>query len=187
MGCVTDGRSPDLSSARALISSESEGLSPRLTAMPGCSWHQTRRQLRQLQDHATSFVSNQTAFISPDFGRARARIKALQPPLLIYPTQRTAAEDRNSSSNATAGGNQFDVNKPTKGKEMPWIRVDLSSGRTPEQKQKTAAAITAVMVEHCNCAPESVSIVFNDVTDDNWAFGGTLTSEKKKAASSQPK
>jgi 4-oxalocrotonate tautomerase len=64
---------------------------------------------------------------------------------------------------------------------MPWIRIDLSAGRTEEQKKKTAKAVTAALVEHCGCTPESVSIVFNDVTADNWAFGGTLLSEKPPA------
>ncbi|MCX2698572.1 tautomerase family protein [Ochrobactrum chromiisoli] len=63
---------------------------------------------------------------------------------------------------------------------MPWIRVDLSTGRTEEQKQKTAEAITEALVEHCNCTPESVSIVFNDVDAENWAMGGTLLSRKNK-------
>lgn len=63
---------------------------------------------------------------------------------------------------------------------MPWIRVDLSAGRSEEQKQNTAQAITDALVEFCGCTPESVSIVFNDVTADNWAFGGTLLSQKNK-------
>ncbi|MGO7136413.1 4-oxalocrotonate tautomerase family protein [Rhizobium leguminosarum] len=63
---------------------------------------------------------------------------------------------------------------------MPWIRVDLSAGRTEEQKQKTAEAITNALVDFCNCTPESVSIVFNDVTADNWSFSGKLLSQTNK-------
>lgn len=59
---------------------------------------------------------------------------------------------------------------------MPWIRIDLSEGRTVEQKQKTAEAVTNALVEHCGCSPESVSIVFNDGSADNWAFAGKLLS-----------
>jgi len=66
---------------------------------------------------------------------------------------------------------------------MPWIRVDLSAGRSAEQKSKTAAAITQALVEFCNCTAESVSIVFNDVTGDNWAMGGKLLSEKQPSKS----
>lgn len=64
---------------------------------------------------------------------------------------------------------------------MPWIRIDLSEGRSVEQKQKTAKAVTDALVEHCGCTPESVSIVFNDVSSDNWAFGGALLSQRAKA------
>jgi 4-oxalocrotonate tautomerase len=61
---------------------------------------------------------------------------------------------------------------------MPWIRVDLSSGRTEDQKAKAAEAITKALVEHCNCKPETVSIVFNDVSNENWASGGVLLSKR---------
>ncbi|NTA83775.1 4-oxalocrotonate tautomerase [Agrobacterium tumefaciens] len=64
---------------------------------------------------------------------------------------------------------------------MPWITIDLSEGRTVEQKQNTAKAVTDAIVEHCGCAPETVSIVFNDVSAENWAFGGTLLSQREKA------
>lgn len=64
---------------------------------------------------------------------------------------------------------------------MPWIRVDLSDGRSPEQKKKAAEAITKAMVDFCNCKPETVSIVFNDVTGDNWAIGGRLLSDPQKS------
>lgn len=63
---------------------------------------------------------------------------------------------------------------------MPWIRVDLSEGRSVEQKQSAAKAITDALVEFCSCTPESVSIVFNDVSSDNWAFGGMLLSQNAK-------
>ena len=67
---------------------------------------------------------------------------------------------------------------------MPWVKVDLSTGRSEEQKQRTAEAITEALVEFCGCTPESVSIVFNDVTADNWAFGGKLISQAQKSLKS---
>ncbi|WP_323132714.1 tautomerase family protein [Agrobacterium tumefaciens] len=72
------------------------------------------------------------------------------------------------------------TNKERKHK-MPWVKVDLSAGRTVDQKQKTAAAITNALVEHCGCSPESVSIVFSDVSADNWAFSGRLLSQVNEA------
>jgi 4-oxalocrotonate tautomerase len=62
---------------------------------------------------------------------------------------------------------------------MPWVKIDLTEGRTPEQKQAAAQAITDAMVKHCGCPPESVSIVFNDVSNENWAFGGLLASNRQ--------
>ncbi len=62
---------------------------------------------------------------------------------------------------------------------MPWIRIDLTAGRTTEQKRKAAEAITEAMVEHCGCSPETVSIVFQDVKNADWAFGGRLLSDPK--------
>lgn len=61
---------------------------------------------------------------------------------------------------------------------MPWIRIDLSPGRSEEQKARTAKAVTQAMVDHCGCRPETVSIVFNEVPNENWANGGVLLSRK---------
>jgi 4-oxalocrotonate tautomerase len=65
---------------------------------------------------------------------------------------------------------------------MPWIRVDMSAGRTTEQKRRVAEAMTEAMSSICGCSPESVSIVFNDVDNLDWASGGKLLSERKPAA-----
>ena len=62
---------------------------------------------------------------------------------------------------------------------MPWVRIDLSSGRTETQKRQAAVAITEALVRFCGCPPESVSIVFQDVDNGNWASGGRLLSDPK--------
>lgn len=64
---------------------------------------------------------------------------------------------------------------------MPHICIALSSGRTIEQKRKAAAAITDAMVRELGCTRESVSLVFNDVDDHDWAAGGNLLSDVKAA------
>ena len=46
---------------------------------------------------------------------------------------------------------------------MPVIRIELSAGRTQEQKQKVADEVTQSMVVHCGCKPETVHVVFLDV------------------------
>ena len=53
-------------------------------------------------------------------------------------------------------------------------------GSERDKKARAAKAITEALVETCGCSPEAVSIVFNDVTTDNWAEAGTLFSDKAK-------
>lgn len=65
---------------------------------------------------------------------------------------------------------------------MPWVRIDLSSGRSEQQKRDTARAVTDAIVKFCGCKAETVSIVFNDVTAENWAFDGRLLSDRQDAS-----
>ena len=60
---------------------------------------------------------------------------------------------------------------------MPIVRVEMWPGRTHEQKQKLAKAITDAMVEIGKTTPEATIIVFEDVEKSNWAQGGVLASD----------
>ncbi len=62
---------------------------------------------------------------------------------------------------------------------MPIVRIELSAGRTAEQKRETARAVTSAMVEHCKCSPESVHVVFIDVLNSDWAVAGRFLSDPK--------
>lgn len=62
---------------------------------------------------------------------------------------------------------------------MPTIRVELFEGRTPEQKQAFAAAVTEAATRTIGASPESVDVIFYDVKKQDWATGGVLWSEKK--------
>ena len=57
---------------------------------------------------------------------------------------------------------------------MPYIKIEMNEGRTPEQKAALARAITDGMVEHAGAKRESVWIVFDDVARQNWAISGEL-------------
>jgi 4-oxalocrotonate tautomerase len=50
---------------------------------------------------------------------------------------------------------------------MPMIRVEMFPGRTNEQKQRFAAAVTDGFVEICGGTPQSVQIVFVEVAKDD--------------------
>jgi 4-oxalocrotonate tautomerase len=57
---------------------------------------------------------------------------------------------------------------------MPMIRVELFSGRSKEQKQRFAKAITEKFVEICGGTPQSVQVIFIAVAKDDWATAGVL-------------
>jgi len=61
---------------------------------------------------------------------------------------------------------------------VPIIQVNLLKGRTKEQKAKIAKAFTDSLVEHGNVPKEIIVVIFNEVTTDDWAAGGTLVSDK---------
>ena len=60
---------------------------------------------------------------------------------------------------------------------MPIVRVEMWPGRTHEQKQKLAKAITDAMVEIGKTTPEATLIVSEDVDKSNWAQSGILASD----------
>ncbi len=61
---------------------------------------------------------------------------------------------------------------------MPIIRVEMWPGRTQEQKQELAKAITDSMVRIAKTTPEATIVIFEDVKKEDWAQGGVLTSEE---------
>lgn len=63
---------------------------------------------------------------------------------------------------------------------MPFIRVELFEGRTPEQKKAFVKAVTQAAVETLGTKPEAVDVVLYDIKKSEWATGGELWSEKGK-------
>ena len=57
---------------------------------------------------------------------------------------------------------------------MPIVTIDLWSGRTREQKELLAEAITQSMVDILQVKPETVQIHYNNVEKNNWAISGKL-------------
>lgn len=57
---------------------------------------------------------------------------------------------------------------------MPYVKIEMNAGRTPEQKAALARAITDAFVEHAGAKRESVWVVIDDVAKSNWAIGGEL-------------
>ena len=55
---------------------------------------------------------------------------------------------------------------------MPTVFVYWYPGCDSEQKQKNAQSITDILVEDGNAKPESILIIFEEITPDNTARAG---------------
>lgn len=62
---------------------------------------------------------------------------------------------------------------------MPFIQMHMLEGRTQEQREKLAKAITDATVEILKVNKEDVWIEFNDMPKTHFATGGILRSSKK--------
>lgn len=57
---------------------------------------------------------------------------------------------------------------------MPVVTVDWLAGRSAQQKQALADALTKAFVEIAKVSPDQVWIVFRDVKRADWAMAGKL-------------
>jgi|TARA_B100000029_G_scaffold75682_1_gene67348 4-oxalocrotonate tautomerase len=55
---------------------------------------------------------------------------------------------------------------------MPYINVSLYPGRTEQQKQDFAKAVTKSAVEILKTKPEHVIVVFDENPKENWFLAG---------------
>ena len=55
---------------------------------------------------------------------------------------------------------------------MPYIQVSLYPGRSDQQKQDFAKAVTKSAVEILKTKPEHVIVVFNENPKENWFLAG---------------
>jgi 4-oxalocrotonate tautomerase len=62
---------------------------------------------------------------------------------------------------------------------MPFIQMHMLEGRTQEQREKLAKAITDATVEILKINKEDVWIEFSDMLKTHFATGGILRSSKK--------
>lgn len=60
---------------------------------------------------------------------------------------------------------------------MPTIRVELLEGRSDEQKQSFARAVSEAAVRELHSEPRHVDVVFFEVAKKNWSTGGVFFSE----------
>ena len=54
---------------------------------------------------------------------------------------------------------------------MPIVKVTMWEGRTREQKERLARAITESVVEIAKTVPEETIVIFEDIKKENWIRG----------------
>jgi 4-oxalocrotonate tautomerase len=67
---------------------------------------------------------------------------------------------------------------------MPYVRVELVAGRSPEVKQAIGKAITEAIVQHAGGQPRDVFVVFQDVPADDWMIEGESVALRRRRAAS---
>ena len=60
---------------------------------------------------------------------------------------------------------------------MPMIRIEWLPGRTVEQKIEMADVLTREVCRIARCKPTDVSLIFEEVSAENWAVSGRLFSD----------
>ena len=65
---------------------------------------------------------------------------------------------------------------------MPVAHITLLEGRSKEAKAKIADEVAESISKHAGSPKEVVTVIFHDVTQDDWATGGVLFSDKQAAA-----
>jgi len=61
---------------------------------------------------------------------------------------------------------------------MPTIHVEWFAGRTQDQKEELARAITEAVARIAKVPPDATSIIFTDVQKADWSTGGVMASNK---------
>lgn len=54
---------------------------------------------------------------------------------------------------------------------MPVVNIKMLEGRSQHQKQQLIACITGDIVHICNCDPEAVTVIIEDIPKQNWGSG----------------
>lgn len=62
---------------------------------------------------------------------------------------------------------------------MPVIDVKLLSGRTADQKEALASAITEATCKALGIQSTNVIVILHDVPDESWMSAGTMMSARK--------
>ncbi len=63
---------------------------------------------------------------------------------------------------------------------MPIVIINAMAGRGVDEKRAVARGITDVFVRHYGVREDAVSIIFNDMQEENYAKAGVLRCDRTK-------
>ena len=63
---------------------------------------------------------------------------------------------------------------------MPYINLKITGKPTPTQKAEIVREFTDTLVRVLGKNPQTTHIVIDEIADENWGFGGELTTEIRK-------
>ncbi|MDD9902932.1 MAG: tautomerase family protein [Rhodospirillaceae bacterium] len=63
---------------------------------------------------------------------------------------------------------------------MPYIRVELLKGRSPEQKKELAKALTETYARVFETRVDGIHVTFDEREHHDWALGGVPFTERLK-------
>ncbi len=61
---------------------------------------------------------------------------------------------------------------------MPTVQIYWFEGRTQEQKNELAKAVTDAVARIGNTTPEATHVIFHDTKKSDWAHGGVMASDR---------
>ena len=62
---------------------------------------------------------------------------------------------------------------------MPIVRIELTEGRTAQQKGALIRRVTEAVVETLAVEPEQVRVLLFEVPPEHWAIGGTTLAQRR--------
>lgn len=64
---------------------------------------------------------------------------------------------------------------------MPYVNIKIAGETAPEKKAEVIAGVTEVLRSVLNKAPETTTVVIEEVSTDNWGVGGKSLTERFKS------
>ncbi len=62
---------------------------------------------------------------------------------------------------------------------MPLVRISTRADKlSPEKKKRLCQNILEVMLQHTTAPPEAVSVIIDEIPDENWMMNSSMISER---------